>query len=168
MEKERIELKDNGIIKVELNKEGEYISVSPKDSELFDRFVKGAMHISDLSDKIAKKIPEIEKQYRGKEDFNSVMEKAAAMSKENVMFSQEAVRTIDSIFGEETMAKYFRNIYREIPSFLPDADCITDFFEQITPVMEKVFGRRVDQLNLNKKRMAKYIPQDHKKPQGRK
>lgn len=168
MEKERIELKDNGLIKVELNKEGEYISVSPKDSELFDRFVKGAQHISDLSDEIAKNVEQIEKQYSRKEDFESIMQKASVMSKENVRFSTEAVKTIDGIFGEETIKKYFRSIYREIPTFLPDADCITDFFEQITPVMERVFGRRIEQLNLSKKRMAKYQPQDHKKAQRRK
>lgn len=165
MEKERIELKDDGLIKVELNKEGEYISVSPKDSELFDRFVKGAQYISDLSDEIAKKVEQIEKQYNGKEDFKSVVQKASAMSKENVRFSTEAVKTIDGIFGEETIKKYFRNIYREIPDFLPDADCITDFFEQITPVIERVFSRRIEQLNLSRKRMARYQPQDHKKPQ---
>lgn len=130
--------------------------------------MKGAQYISDLSDEIAKKVGQIQEQYSGKEDFESVMKKASAMSEENVRFSTEAVKTIDSIFGEGTIKKYFRNIYREIPDFLPDADCITDFFKQITPVTERIFSRRIEQLNLSRKRMARYQPQDHKKAQQRK
>ncbi len=84
-------------------------------------------------------------------------------------FSEEAVRVIDSIFGEDTVKKYFRSIYNEISDFLPDADCIIDFFEQITPPMEKLFNRKAETRELlSKTRMAKYQPQDHQRPRRNK
>ena len=88
------------------------------------------------------------------------------MSRVNVDFSKEATVIIDGIFGSDTVKKYFRNIYSEIPDFLPDTDCIIDFFEQITPVIEKLFDRKIEkQKAASKARMEKYQPQDHKKPQ---
>ena len=114
MENERIEKSNTELLKIELNNEGEYITLSADDPALFDKFVSGLKHISDLAGGLPDKIREIEKQYKGKNDFNSRMEKVIAISRENVGFSEEAVRVIDSIFGEDTVKKYFRSIYNEI------------------------------------------------------
>ena len=169
MENERIEKSNTELLKIELNNEGEYITLSADDPALFDKVVSGLKHISDLAGGLPDKIREIEKQYKGKNDFNSRMEKVIAISRENVGFSEEAVRVIDSIFGEDTVKKYFRSIYNEISDFLPDADCIIDFFEQITPPMEKLFNRKAETRELlSKTRMAKYQPQDHQRPRRNK
>lgn len=169
IEKEKIESSDVEVLKIVLNNDGEYITVSADDTAMFDQFAEGIRHLVEMADEMPKKIREIEEKYKGKADFQSKMGKAKAMSRENVNFSKEAVKTIDGIFGEDTIKKYFREIYREIPDFQPSAHCIIDFFEQITPPMEKIFNRKLNaQDKLSKQRMAKYQPQDHKKPQHRK
>lgn len=152
------------MLKIELNDAENYIVVSADDPTLFDRFAAGFKKISDLADEKPKMLEEIEKKYKGKDDFNDVMEKTISMSNVNVDFSKEAVAVVDGIFGEGTIRKYFANVYKEIPDFLPDADCILDFFEKITPTMEKAFDRKLER---RKARMAKYQPQDHKKPTSR-
>lgn len=112
------------------------------------------------------KLEEITKKYGRKDDFSTVMDKAKEISAANVGFSREAVVIIDEIFGADTVKKYFRKVYEEIPDFLPDADCIMDFFDQMAPVIEKLFGQKIErQQAASKARMAKYKPQDHKKPQ---
>lgn len=164
MEKTRIEEKSVSLFKIELNKKGEYIVVSADDSTLFDRFSAGFKKVADMADELPGRIEEIEKKFEGKEEFSDLMEKTVQLSKENVRFSEEAVKIVDGIFGEGTVKKYFRHIYEEIPDFLPDSYCIMDFFEQITPEMEKLFGRRLEQRKEErKKRMEKYKPQDHRK-----
>ena len=164
MEKTRIEEKNIGLLKVELNSEGDYIAISADNPIFFDNYAAGFKHIADLADEIPAKLEEIEKRYVGKDDFNSMMDKTLEMSKVNVQFSKEAVSVIDGIFGEGTVKKYFRNIIEEIPDFLPDVDCIIDFFEKITPVIEKLFNRKIEnQRKKSKERMAKYQPQDHRK-----
>lgn len=166
MEKEKISLKSVNLTKIELNDFGDYIAVSADSPTFFDGFAAGYKQIADLADGIPAKLEEIEKKYKDKEDFAATIDKALEMSGVNVDFSKEAADIIDGIFGAGTVKKYFRDIYEEIPDFLPDADCIIDFFEQITPVIEKLFDRKVEkQKALSKARMAKYQPQDHKKPQ---
>ncbi len=75
---------------------------------------------------------------------------------------------MDSIFGEDMVKKVFRSTYNVIPNFLPPVNLITEFFEKVTPYMEKLFNRKLEtQEKAGKARMAKYQPQDHKKPARR-
>lgn len=165
MEKVKLSEHSASLVKIELNKQGDYTAISLDDSTLFDRFVAGFKHLAQLSDEMPDKIAEIEKKYADKEDFSSAVDRTLEISKVNVSFSEEASKVVDGIFGADTLKKYFRNIYEEIPEFLPDADCILEFFEKITPEMEKLFDRKVEaRTAASKARMAKYHPQDHKKP----
>lgn len=163
---ENYKIKGNAvsIVKIELNDQGDYVAVSTDDSALFDRFTAGYKRIAELADEAPVKLEEIEKRYEGRDDFSVLMEKAQAVSQVNMNFSKEAVSVMDGIFGEGTIRKYFRIIYEEIPDFLPDAECFIAFLEEITPVMEKLFGRKMESRRENSRaRMAKYQPQDHKK-----
>ena len=164
MENYKFKESEVSLAKIELNSQGDYVMVSTDDSTLFDRFSAGYKHISELADSIPAKLEEIEKQYEGKEDFPSIMEKTVAMSRVNVGFSKEAVAVVDGILGEGAVKKHFRSIYEEIPEFLPDADCFIAFLEELTPIMEKLFDRKLErQQRASKARMAKYQPQDHKR-----
>mgnify|MGYP007003806987 CR=1 FL=1 len=164
MEKEKIGLKSVNLTKIELNDSGDYITVSADSPAFFDGFAAGYKMIADLADSIPARLEEIERKYQGKDDFSSIMDKTLEMSGVNVDFSKEAAGIIDGIFGPDTVKKYFRSIYEEIQDFLPDADYIIDFFEQITPVIEKLFDRKIErQQAASKARMAKYQPQDHKR-----
>lgn len=166
METEKMIRSEVDTLRLEVNDEGEYIMISADDATMFDRFAAGIRHIVELSDGTAKKVEEIEKQYEGRTGFDADMEKVIAISRENVKFSQEAVKTVDSIFGEDAVKKVFRGAYNHIPNFLPSARLITEFFEQVTPYMEKLFNRKLEaQRKESKAHIDKYMPQDHKKPQ---
>lgn len=129
MEKEKMITSEVDTLRLEVNDDGEYIAISADDSSMFDRFAAGIRHIVELSDGTAKKVEEVEKQYEGQAGFDADMEKVAAIAGINVEFSKEAVRTVDSIFGEDTVKKVFRDTYNHIPYFLPSVNLITDFFE---------------------------------------
>lgn len=168
METEKMITGEVDTLRLEVNDDGEYIMISADDATMFDRFVAGIRHIVELSDETAKKVEEVEKQYEGQTGFEADMKKVAAISGINVEFSKEAVRTVDSIFGEGTVKKVFRSTYNDIPDFLPSVNLITEFFEQVTPYMEKLFNRKLEaQKKASKARMDKYRPQDHKPPQRR-
>lgn len=170
MEKEKIRLDDSErMVEIELNESGDSIVISAASTTLFDKFVTGYKGIYDLADSIPAKIKEVEKKYEGKEDFSSQIEKTVEISRINVDFSKDAVRIIDSIFGEGTISKYYKAMYDKIPDFIPDAYCIIEFFEKIVPVVERVFDRHIERRNNeHMARMAKYKPQDHKRPQRKK
>jgi hypothetical protein len=166
MDKMKLAKHSASLIQLVLNDKGDYTAISPNDSTLFDRFVVFCKWLVEQSDSIPKQFDEIEKKYTGKDDIDSQIAMTTEMSRINVAFSNEAVKMADSIFGEGTIRKYFRNIYDEIPDFLPDADCFFDFVEEVTPKMEEIFNRKVDeQKKKNREKMAKYQPQDHKRKQ---
>lgn len=168
MEKTKLSKTNINLYKVELNDKGDYIALSSDDNAVFDRFVAGYQHIIQMADEVPKRIEEIEKKYEGKEDFESSVDKTVQLSKVNVGFSEDTARTIDGIFGEGTLKKYFREVYEEIPDFLAGIDCILEFFEKMIPVMEKLFNRKVEDMQKrSREKMAKYKPQDHKKPGGK-
>ncbi len=163
-------MKDNDLElhQIEVNSAGDYIVISGDNPELYDRFVAGYKQIMDAADHIKDQIEQIEKKYEGKEYMDSVMNKVCEISKVNVGFSKMAVQVIDDIFGEGTVRKRYREVYEDIPDFLPDTRCITDFFENIIPFMEEIFNRKIEKDEAQRKqRMAKYQPQDHKKPERR-
>ncbi|MDE7197773.1 MAG: hypothetical protein K2O15_02705 [Lachnospiraceae bacterium] len=169
MEIKKMAVSKVSISRIEVNDDGEYIAISADDTSMFDRFAAGILHIAQVSDGTAKKIEEIEKQYEGQEGFEADMGRVTALAGVNVDFSEDAVKTIDGIFGQDTVKKVFRDTYKEIPDFMPSVSLITDFLEQITPYMEKLFNRKLDvQKKASKERMARYKPQDHKKPSAKK
>ncbi len=166
IEQLKTESSSTNIIQIELNDFGDYVMIPADEPMFFDRFVKGYKSIINLADDIPARIEEIKKKYKGKEDFSSELDKITEISSINVNFSEEAVKVIDGIFADDVIKKYFRDVYEVIPNFLPDADCIIDFFENVTPTIEKIFNQKMERQEKQRKaRMAKYQPQDHKKPQ---
>lgn len=155
-----------GYEEVEINTHGDKIHISPDDSAMMDNFVKCFDNIVKMSDECAAKCEEIEKRYAGKERIEDDIAKAVELSSVNVDFSNKSVKAIDRIFGDGTVRMYFRDHYENIQNFLPGMACFMDFFTQMSPVIENIFGKTVKNINeLSKARIDKYMPQDHKKPQ---
>lgn len=153
-----------GLEEITLNEHGDKIYISADDSALLDNYVKCFDSVLGQANESEKKIAEIEKKYEEKEDVESQILMAVEASRVYVEFSENAAKEIDNIFGDGTVRKYFRDHYEKIPSFLPGVDCFMDFFEQMSPVMEEVFGKTIKNRDeASKARMAKYKPQDHKR-----
>lgn len=149
---------------VEINTHGDKISISPDDSAMLDNFVKCFDNIVKMSDENANKIAEIENKYAGKEGVENDIAMAVEISSVNVDFSNKSIAEIDNIFGDGTVRLYFRDHYEQVQNFLPGLACFMDFFTQMSPVMEDIFGKmskNIDQLS--KARMDKYMPKDHKR-----
>lgn len=153
-----------GLEEIEINAHGDKIKISPDDSAMLDNFVKCFDSIAKMSDENADKIAEIEKKYEGKEGVENDIAMAVETSTVNVDFSNKSISAIDGIFGEGTIRLYFRDHYENISDFLPGMACFMDFFTQMSPVMEEIFGKMSENITkLSKAKMAKYQPQDHKR-----
>ena len=130
------------LIKIVLNDKGDHIAISTGDNTFFDRFTAGFLQIADEAASLPGKYYGIKKKYgcmKGR-STDKIVDKVRV----DAEFSEKAIKIIDNIFGEGTLKKYFRQLYEEIPDFLPDAECIADFFKKISPVMETLFNRKID------------------------
>lgn len=164
MAKYNLNLDGAEIDEISLNEHGDILQISADDASLFDRFAKGYDSIVKMADEMPGKIEAAEKEFEGKED--SDIEKAVALSGVHVGFCKKAISIIDDIFGEGTAKKSFRNGYETTPDFIPDEDMFIMFFEKMAPIMEDIFHRKMErQEKASKARMAKYQPQDHKRPE---
>lgn len=164
MGKYNLNLDGAEIDEITLNKHGDKIQISADNASLFDRFANGYDKIIKMADEMPGKLEAVEKEFEGKED--SDIPKAVSMSRVRVEFCEKSITVIDDIFGEGTAKKSFRDGYEAMMDFLPDEDMFIMFFEKMTPIMEDIFNRKMErQEKASKARMAKYQPQDHKKPQ---
>lgn len=144
---------DAKLFKIELNETGDYIGISTADTDLFDRFVAGYGQIADMAEGLPQKYKEIEQRY-----VQSCVEKTIEISKADVGFLEAAIKIIDDIFGKGTIKKYFNKLYKEVPNFMPRTECFIDFYYNMVPVLEELFGCRVDDSEKERIRsMGQYI-----------
>lgn len=144
----------SGLYKIELNDMGDYIEISTADTVIFDRFVETYRQIVNAAKELPRRYREIEKVRVIPGHENKTVEKIRA----NVRFCEESAEKIDLVFGQGTLKKYFREHYEKIPDFMPGTECLIDFFEEMAPVLENLFGRKVDERDRKAvKSMTQYI-----------
>lgn len=132
----------------------DFIVVSGNDISIIDRFLSAGEELEALGAELDKKGSEL-----GAGDYKGEME----IHRE---FSEKATKIMDGVFGEGTTRKFFGDVYAVIPNFQPDLECFIDFWDSLIPVIERLSEHKVKLERLaSKQRMAKYQPQDHKKPQ---
>lgn len=154
MAKYNLDLQNDELDEIILNKHGDKISVSGDDAGLWDRFIKGCEEIYKMKDEI----PD--------DSRSDEISDVSQMSDERISFCKKGVSIIDGIFGEGTSQKSFRDYYESIPGFVPDEWKFIAFFDTMIPIMEDIFNRKLERSkNESKARMAKYQPQDHKRSQ---
>lgn len=153
---------DASVIRIDLNDMGDYTVISADDDALFGRFVEEHENISKKADQFSIETSELMEKKEGDDSA----ELSAEMIRRKRAFSEEVAKATDHIFGEGTIRKVFRGIYEEIPDFVPSAESIVTFLDDVTPQIEQLFRKKIDDRNkASKARMAKYQVQDYKRPQ---
>lgn len=154
---------EENLAKVSLNSNGDYIYINEKDAAIFDRFAAFMKWLEEKDSEIRKKGEEFEKQY-GKdiikldedgevEDVN--VDAFVQYSRLRTETYKEAADSIEAIFGQGTLRKYFRKFYEINPEFVPDDECICDFIEEMTPILNDLFADRSKRLALKYSRDRK-------------
>lgn len=130
----------------------DFIVISGNDISIFDRFRAAGDKLEALAAEMEKKESEIDEN-----DYQKQID-------ERRNFSEKATEIMDGVFGEGTTRKFFGDVYAVIPEFQPDLECFLDFWDSLIPVMERMSEHKIKLEKLaSKQRMAKYVPQDHKR-----
>lgn len=127
------------LVKIELNSEGDFVLVPTDDCMLISNLADSYKRILVDREQCEERMSAIRKQYETGKDTASLIAETCEIANVKNEFSENAVKEIDSIFGAGTVKKYFCDLYREIPEFEPDADCIEDFFEQLMTAIEQLY-----------------------------
>lgn len=132
---------DNGIKQINVNDEGECIEFSIVSNDFFRAFFDLLRWFDDQENR--KEIKEMEEQSdKVVSDDGEKVDYDAANNVLNIrdQISKEACEKIDNIFGLEASRKIFGSV-------IPDMYMIADFFEQISPLIEKYQKERSQTIN---------------------
>lgn len=145
---------EEGIIKVYLNQQDDFILLDQNDARTVEKYTKliewfdkkQAVYKQDAEEfsKTFKNRKMVEEKEDG--DVNIDTEQLLAFSKLHVNICRECCEKIDELFGTGTIKKYFRTSYEISEDFIPDEDCIIDFFEEMAPIFGEIFGKRTSRL----------------------
>lgn len=154
------ELKLNGgiqqdLLKVIVNDNDEYIYINPNDGTFLDRFGRFLAWLEEKTVELEKLGNEKAKKYNGKAivteneegDTEIDIEQLLDFTSIQLEALTEISSKIDSLFGQDTLKKYFRAFYEINPEFIPDADCINDFLNQIIPAVNTAYDARIERIN---------------------
>lgn len=151
-------------VKVELNDDGDFIYLTADSATFFDNYVTFLKALSDLADETEKQVTKVQEEYKDDMDIEERIALSMKISQFNLTFSEKAKEMVDELLGEGVTYKYFKELYDNVKDFIPDAECFMDFIAQVNPVVEKLYGKKVEiRKNINKEKVAKYTPQDFKK-----
>lgn len=133
-------LRINSNIKtIEVNDAGECISIPIGDTTFFERFGNIIKYFEQKKEEMDRQEKELSEKYEGKpeDDIERVMDAVRYYS----ALCREVCDELDKLFGEGCCRKVFVGIEA------PGVELIVDFFEQITPLLQKYFNERNQQIN---------------------
>lgn len=143
------------LIKVELNEYGDYILINPGDYTLSKRFSELIQWMEDKQAELGKLASEMNEKYKDTPMISADKEGNASVDTEQLSLYvkiknelyEECQRRIGGLFGQDVLKKYFRALYEINPDFVPDEECIMDFLEEISPVLQTIYQESARQIN---------------------
>lgn len=141
-------LRINSNIKtIEVNDAGECISIPMGDTTFFERFGSIIKYFEQKKDEIDRQGRELSEKYKEKpeDDIDRFMDAVQYYA----ALCREVCEELDKLFGEGCCRKVFSGIES------PGVELIGDFFEQITPLLQKYFSERNQKINAKYNRARK-------------
>lgn len=132
---------NTGVKRIEVNDNGDYITLSLNDNDFLDRFFGLYENIQRMADDYTGKESAIREKYKGAEEAgrDSILKETFSLY---AQAGKDMKQEVDGLFGEGTCKKVFGDT-------TPTFDLYLDFFEQLAPFLQE-FAREKTQ------RMSKY------------
>lgn len=154
---------EENLAKVLLNSEDDYIYINEKDASIFDKFADFLKWLEEKDADLTRKEADYRQKYGSEiikrnadgevEDVNT--DAFVQFSRLRTETYKEVAERIEAIFGEGVLRKYFRKFYEINPDFVPDDECIYDFIEEMTPILNSLFAERSERIALKYNRNRK-------------
>lgn len=166
-EAEEIRLENHVLLtKVYFGRGDEFITISGNDASIYLKFIRARRRFIELANDLDDKELAIREKYKGKADEEMSDDDAEKILGLYGNLYEESKSIMDGVFGDGATKRFWSDVFEDIPDFVPKTEAWEDYFDSLVPVMNKLFEHeeRLEKLS-SMKRMGKYQPQDHKKPQ---
>lgn len=167
MQEKRLGSKSSdNLVKVYVNEYDDFIFLDKSDTTFTQKFASLIKWLENKQKELESKGKALDKKYAGKpiiskdenENVKVDTEQFLLLTGMRVDLFKECVERIDGIFGKGTIRKYFRLSYEHIPDYIPDDAAISDFLEEITPVLEEIYKEKMKKMDskYNRNRKGKH------------
>lgn len=136
---------DSGIKKIEVNDDGECISIPISDTAFYERFANILKYFDEKQKDIEQKVHEISEKYSDNENTEKAFDEVKMYSD----LCRNVCSELDKLFGEGCCRKVF------VGNEVPGIELIGDFFEQITPILQRFVQERNKKIELRYNRHRK-------------
>lgn len=140
---------DNGIRRIEVNDNGDYIEISANDPKLFERFGAMLKWLEQQQDDIRKFSDDLDEKYKNVKESDviessdsPVFQKRMEVVHRLAKLYEDTGAQLDAIFGSHTCDKVFG------ANVTPDETMVSDFLDQLTPIMQKIADERGEKIRL--------------------
>ncbi len=131
---------DSDIKNIEVNDNGDYISIPISDAAFYERFGALIKNFEQKQVEIEKKAKDLSEKHKDKpeNDTDMIVDSIRIYSE----LCQYTCAELDNLFGEGCCKKVFVGVQN------PGIELIGDFFEQITPLLNQYAQERNQRINL--------------------
>lgn len=131
---------DSGIKNIEVNDNGDYISVPISDASFYERFGSLLKSFEQKQAEIEQKAFALSEKHKDKpdDDVDAIVGSIQLYSE----LCHYVCEELDKLFGEGCCRKVFEGIQN------PSVELIADFFEQITPLLSQYAKERNQKIDL--------------------
>lgn len=131
---------DNGIKNIEVNDNGDYISIPISDAAFYERFGALMKNFEQKQAEIEQKASELSERHKDKpdDDVDAIVDSIQLYSE----LCRYTCDELDNLFGEGCCKKVFVGIQN------PSVELIGDFFEKITPLLNQYAKERNQKIDL--------------------
>lgn len=131
---------NNGIKNIEVNDNGDYISIPMSDAAFYERFGAVMKKFEQKEAEYTRRAKELSEKHKDKPDDNI----DAIVDGFNLYadLCKDTCAELDKLFGDGCCQKVFLGVEN------PSVELIGDFFEQITPLLQKYAQERNQKINL--------------------
>lgn len=131
---------DSGIRNIEVNDNGDYISIPISDAAFYERFGALMKNFEQKQVEIEQKASELSEKHKDKpdDDVDTIVDSIQLYAD----LCRYTCGELDKLFGEGCCKKVFFGIEN------PSMELIGDFFDQITPLLNQYAKERNQRINL--------------------
>lgn len=131
---------NSGIKNIEVNDNGDYISIPISDTTFYERFGALIKSFEKNQAEIEQQGKELSEKHKDKpdDDVDMIVDTINLYSK----LCKDVCAELDMLFGDGCCSKVFVGVEN------PSVELIGDFFEQITPLLQKYAQERNQKINL--------------------
>lgn len=131
---------DSGIKNIEVNDNGDYISIPISDAAFYERFGALMKNFEQKQTEIKQKASALSEKHKDKpsDDVDTIVDSIQLYSE----LCRYTCAELDKLFGEGCCQKVFAGIQN------PSVELIGDFFDQITPLLNQYAKERNQKIDL--------------------